>query len=181
MISNWPDSEYAAESQFKQALCFEKMSKYDQAVEEYVKLTYLYPDSPLVADATIRLGNYYLKNQSFKTAGKIFSSFQQRNPTHRLAPQALFLAAQCAYKQADYKEAVELFGKTADAYPDEKTLRPEAMYWLADSSAKYNDNVKAFRTFKKVTWDYPESQWAKAARGRLTEEVFSRMQEQEQQ
>jgi TolA-binding protein len=181
VISNWPDSEYAAESQFKQALCFEKMSKYDQAVEEYVKLTYLYPDSPLVADATIRLGNYYLKNESFKTAGKIFSSFQLRNPTHRLAPQALFLAAQCAYKQADFKESAELFAKTADTYPDEKALRPEAMYWLADSSAKGNDNVRAFRTFKKVTWDYPESQWAKAARGRLTEEVFSRMQEQESQ
>lgn len=180
VISTWPDSEYAAGSQFKQALCYEKMGKNDQAVEEYVKLTYLYPDSPLVADATIRLGNYYLKQNSFKTAGKIFSSFATRNPAHRLAPQSLFLAAQCAYKQADYKESVELFGKTADTYPDEKALRPEAMYWLADSATKINDNVKAFRTFKKITWDYPESEWAKAARGRLTEEVFSRMQEQEQ-
>lgn len=181
VISTWPDSEYAAPSQFKQALCFEKMGKYDQAVEEYVKLTYLYPDSPLVADATIRLGNYYYKNKSYKTASKIFSSFQLHNPTHRLAPNALFLAAQCAYNQGDYKEAADLFAKTADTYQDEKSLRPEAMYWQADSSTKINDNVKAFRTFKKVTWDFPESQWAKAARGRLTEEVFTRMQEQDQQ
>ena len=64
--------------------------------------------------------------------------------------------------------------------PERGALRPEAMYWLADSSTKISDNVKAYRTFKKITWDYPESEWAKAARGRLTEEIFSRMAEQEQ-
>jgi len=58
------------------------VGKNDQAVEEYVKLTYLYPDNPLVADATIRLGNYYLKQNSFKTAGKIFSSFLGSEQAH---------------------------------------------------------------------------------------------------
>jgi outer membrane protein assembly factor BamD (BamD/ComL family) len=29
--------------------------------------------------------------------------------------------------------------------------------------------VEAYRMFKRLTWDYPESKWAKIARGRLTE------------
>jgi hypothetical protein len=29
--------------------------------------------------------------------------------------------------------------------------------------------VDAYRIWKKLTWDYPEGQWAKYARGRLTE------------
>ena len=31
VISTWPESEYAAPSQFKKALCFEKLENYDQA------------------------------------------------------------------------------------------------------------------------------------------------------
>ncbi|HEY8667315.1 MAG TPA: tetratricopeptide repeat protein [Tepidisphaeraceae bacterium] len=177
VISTWPDSEYAPTSQFKKALCFEKLQSYDQACEEYVKLTYIYPDSPMVADATVRLGNYYYKKQSFKIAGKIFSNFQAKNPTHKLAPEALFLSAQCDYKLTDYRGSVKLFGKVVDEYPDEKDVRSEAMYWLADSNSQLQDYVKAYQWFKKLTWDYPESKWAKLARGRLTEENYSRIEE----
>lgn len=180
VISTYPDAEYAAPAQFKKALCFEKLQNFDQAMEEYVKLTYVYPDNSLVADATVRLGNYYYKKQSYKIAGKIFYNFQQRNPTHKLAAEALFLAAQCDYKQADYPDAVKRFRKVIDEYVDEKEVRSEAMYWLADSLFKANDQVKAYQTFKKLTWDYPDSKWAKIARGRLTEEVFSRMSENEE-
>jgi TolA-binding protein len=180
VISSWPESEYAAPSQFKKALCFEKLQNYDQACEEYVKLTYIYPDNALVADATVRLGNYYYKKQSYKIAGKIFYNFREKNPAHKLAAEALFLAAQCEYKQADYREAGKRFGKVVEEYPDEKEVRAEAMYWLADSTFKGGDAVKAYQTFKKLTWDYPDSKWAKTARGRLTEEVFSRMAEDEQ-
>jgi TolA-binding protein len=179
VISTFPDSEYAGQSQFKKALCFEKLQNYDQACEEYVKLTYIYPENPLVADATVRLGNYYYKKQSYKIAAKIFYNFQQKNPAHKLAAEALFLSAQCNYKLNDFKECIRIFQKVMDEYPDDKTTRPEAIYWLADSDVKVNENVKAFQTFKKLTWDYPESEWAKRARGRLTEEAFSRMQDEQ--
>ena len=145
VISSFPDSEYASQSQFKKALCFEKLQNYDQACEEYVKLTYIYPESPLVADATVRLGNYYYKSQAYKIAGKIFYNFQQKNPTHKLAPEALFLSAQCYYKLNDFKESIHHFQKVIDEYVDDKNVRPEAMYWLADSGTKANDNVRAYR------------------------------------
>ena len=184
MIGSWPDSEYAAPSQFKKAICFEKLENYDQACEEYVKLTYIYPEDSLVADATVRLGNYYYKKKSFTIAGKIFYNFQQKNPAHRLAAEALFLSAQCEYKRADskqtdFREAIRRFGKVVEEYADEKDVRAEAMYWLGDSHYKAQEHVKAYQTFKKLTWDYPDSKWAKTARGRLTEEVFSNMDEDE--
>ena len=179
VVSGYPDSEYAPQSQFKKALCYELQENYDQACEEYVKLTYVYPDHALVADATIRLGNYYYKKQSYKVSSRIFYHFSQRNPTHRLAPQALFLAAQCEYKLKEYKEAIDLFSRTIEQYPDEKDIRSEAMYWLADSQSESGNNTAAYRTFKKLTWDYPDSKWAKVARGRLTEEVFMQAAEQQ--
>ena len=178
IISNWPDSEYAPRSQFKKAICLEKMGNYDQACEEYVKVTYIYPDSSLVADATVRLGNYYYKEKAYKVAGKVFFKFQQRNPSHALACKALFLSAQCYMKMEDFKESVRLLSMLIDEYTDDKDVRAEAMYWLGDSYFKDHNYAKAYQTFKKLTWDYPESKWAKIARGRLTEDVLARFEEE---
>ncbi len=187
IISSWPDSEYAPRSQFKKGLCLEKMESYESACEEYVKLIYIYPESSLVADATARMGNYYYKQKNYEVAGKIFLQFQQNNPAHSLAPKSLFLAAQSFMKVEeekidprthDFSKVLDLFTMLIDQYLDENNLRPEAMYWLGDTMFKTKDYVKAYQTFKKLTWDYPASKWAKIARGRLTEDVFVDLEEE---
>jgi TolA-binding protein len=142
-----------------------------------VKVTYIYPENPLVADATVRLGNYYYKKEAYKVAAQIFHKFQQRNPTHALSSKALFLAAQCWYKMKDYGQAVKLFANLVDEYTDDKEVREEAMYWLGDSYFNAKNYVKAYQSFKKLTWDYPEGRWAKIARGRLTDEAFARIED----
>ncbi len=131
-----------------------------------------------MADATVRMGNYYYKKEAYKVSGQIFQKFQQRNPTHQLAPKALFLAAQSYYKMKDYREAIRLFSDLVSEYTEQKDVREEAMYWLGDSHFNNKDMAKAYQTFKKLTWDYPEGRWAKIARGRLTEEAFSKIEEE---
>ena len=175
VISQWPESEYAVRSLFKMAICQEKAGSFDQACENYVRVIYLYPDSDLVADAKIRLGNYYYKEKQYKVAAKIFAQFQKQTPTHPLAAKTLFLAGQCHIKVEDWKSAIEALDLLVTTYADQKEVRSEAMYWLGESYSKANDFRQAYRTFKKITWDYPESKWAKIARGRLTEEVFAQI------
>ena len=177
VISQWPESEYAVRSLFKMAICQEKAQEknFDQAAESYVRVIYLYPDSELVADAKIRLGNYYYKEKQYKVAARIFAQFQKASPGHPLAAKTLFLAGQCHIKGEDWKSAIEALDLLVGTYPDQKEVRPEAMYWLGESYSKANDYRQAYRTFKKITWDYPESKWAKIARGRLTEEVFTQI------
>jgi TolA-binding protein len=175
VIAQWPDSEYAARSQFKMALCQEKMGNFDQASENFVRVIYLYPDSDLVADARIRLGNYYYKEKQYKVAARIFAQFQKNSPTHPLAAKTLFLAGQCHMKVEDWKSGIEAYSQVVTQYPDQKEVRAEAMYWLGECYTKANNFRDAYRTFKKITWDYPETKWAKIARGRLTEEVFVRI------
>ena len=46
---------------------------------------------------------------------------------------------------------------------------------MADCYFKANDRKNAYRTFKRLTWDYPDSDWAKYARGRLAEDAFANM------
>jgi len=194
VINNWPTSEYAIRSQLKKAISLEKLEQFDQACEEYVKLTYLYPDSQYVADASIRMGNYYYKHKKYEIAAQIFLKFQKKNPAHELAPKSLFIAANCLMRienekeeqakainpnaTGDYSEAIRVLEQLLDEYRDDKDLSSEAMYWLGDCLSKQREYKQAYQTFKKLTWDYPESKWAKIARGRLTDDKFTRYDEE---
>ncbi|MEG2075072.1 MAG: tetratricopeptide repeat protein, partial [Victivallaceae bacterium] len=191
VINRYPESEYAAKAQFQKAQCLENMGQNEQACEEYVRLTYLYPDNPLAADAKVRLGNFYYKNKRYKSAATIFRKFAENHPAHALAARSLFLAAhselrylkemtdQAASEKrnfvADYSEAVNTFEELIKKYDEDKELRAEAMYWLGDTyfnSAKSgNKNVfeNSYQVFTTLTFEYPESKWAKMARGRLAD------------
>jgi len=195
VISNWPDSEYAIKSQFNKAVCLQKIKQDELACEEFVKLTYLYPDSPLVADATLRLGNYYYKHKKYKIAAKIFQQFQQNNPAHDKACVSLFMSSNSFLRmqkaieervklkypdkiwKGNYESPIEILTKLIELYPDNKKYRPESMYWLADCYYKTGNYAKAYQIFKKLTWDYPTTKWAKIARGRLTDEAMTRVEE----
>ena len=178
VISTYPDSEYASASQFKKALCYEKMENFDAACEEYVKLTYVYPDSSFVVDATLRLGTYYYKKEAYQVAAKIFYNFKQKNPTHKMAPQALFLAAQCALKQKTYPQAAKLFSALVDEYRTRRPCGPRPCIGWATPISRRATTKNAYRSFKRLTWDYPDSDWAKYARGRLAEDAFANMKEE---
>lgn len=191
ILSTWPNSEHAAPSQLKKAICLHRLEEYDRASEEYVKLIYTYPDSPLVSDATVRLGNHYYKVGRYQIAGKIFASFQRNHETHPLAAKVLFLAAQCFMKQAQaastnsdgtpiqrrsldavehYNEAIEMLKRLSDQYEGDNSLVPKAQYWIGDCYYKIGDYRNAYITFKKLTFDYPRTEEAKRALGYLTDE-----------
>ena len=165
-------------SQFKKALCFEKMEKFDAACEEYVKLTYLYPDSGYVVDATLRLGNYYYKKAPTRSQPRSSPTSSRRTPRTRWPPRPCSWRPSGALKQKSYLPAAKLFAALVEQYQDDKALRAEAMYWMADAYFQANDHVNAYRGFKRLTWDYPDSEWAKFARGRLSEESFSTMKDE---
>ncbi len=195
IASTWPECDQAARSVYKKALCLERLGNMDPACEEYVRLTYTYPDHPLVSEAVLRLGGYYLRIESYGVAARIFGNFAQQHTLHPMAAKALFLSAQAHIKAAvsqpsmksgkrisaksreHYDEAVDVLQRLVDDYKDDKRLRAEAMYWLGDSSFKIQNYRLAYITLKTLTFEYPESAWAKRARGYLTDGVFSEIKE----
>jgi hypothetical protein len=46
---------------------------------------------------------------------------------------------------------------------------------------KKQDYENAYRMLKRLTWDYPETTWAKYARGRLSEKELASVEEKESQ
>ena len=195
ILSTWPDSEFAPRAQYHKALCLEMLGDYNRSSEEYVKMTYLYPESPLVGDAAIRLATYYYKNEKrYDTAGRIYSNFQKRFPTHEKADRALFMSAQCHMKQAEtiaaearaekrqiptqlvndeYQAAVTALNTLVETYRDTaaKSLVAQAMYWAGDASLRAHDYEKSYLYLKRTVFEYPETEWARRARGLLLQEA----------
>jgi len=114
--------------------------------------------------------------ESFTTAGKVFSRLAVRFPTHRLADKSTALSGQCLMRAKLYDDAVAAFRKVIDNEKADKELRAESLYWAADSFMRKVDagdgdkeaNLKeAYLLFKNLALYYPESKWARYARGRL--------------
>jgi outer membrane protein assembly factor BamD (BamD/ComL family) len=196
ILSAWPEGEYAARSQYHKALCLERLGEYSQACEEYVKMTYLFPDNQLVGDAAVRLASHYFKRENrFDIAGKIYSSFRTRFPAHPQAPNALFMGGQCHIRQGEkmiekakqecaekkkqyvmpasaseaYRDAVTAFVTLVEQYKDtaNKDLLAQALYWAGDISFRNKEFANAYIYLKRTTFEYPESKWARYARGML--------------
>ena len=195
IVSSYPDNEYAPKAQFRKALAYEKMDMLDEACEEYVKLSYRYPDNPLVAETIARLGQYFLNKgrgflaaaekqtdpvegekirmqgrEMFKTGGQVFARLSERFPNHSLAGKTLLLSAQCYMQGEDYPAAIKGYDRVITKPDMDKDLVAEAMYWAGHTHMQAEDLASAYRMFKKLTWDYPASSWAKFARGRLADE-----------
>jgi outer membrane protein assembly factor BamD (BamD/ComL family) len=206
IVALYPDSAYAPKAQYKKALTFEKMGQIDEASGEYVKLSYRYPDNELVAETIARLGQYFLTKgremqeqadaetdlvkaetirrkaiDMYRTSAEVFGRLAERFPNHNLAGRTLVLSAQSYMRALEWRRAIQVFDKIITARTAEPDLIAQSMYWAADCYIKDKspDLVAAYRLFKRLTWDYPESQWAKYARGRLTEDQMVTIEENE--
>ena len=79
----------------------------------------------------------------------------------------------------DLPKAIEVFRLVIDEKKAEPDLIARAMFWAGDcyTKLKQPDYVNAYRLFKRLTWDYPESQSAKYARGRLAEDALAKIEQ----
>jgi outer membrane protein assembly factor BamD (BamD/ComL family) len=222
--SDYPETEFAPKAQFKTALVYEKMGETENAVEEYVKLAYKYPNHELLPSVMSRLGGYFqqtglnFKKQAdalrdkedeatksevlrldelsfpeFLNAAMVFAKLQERFPEDPLAGLAGLRAGQNYMRALQYAKAIRLFTTVhANENYDDREIRSQALYWGGISNERMaglmpEDNLRgrdeamttAYETYRRVTFDFPDSLWAKYARGRLADPAFERHVEEE--
>ena len=215
--SDYPDTEFAPKAQFKTALVYEKMGETENAVEEYVKLAYKYPNHELIPSVMSRLGAYFqqtglafkqqadplrektdeptkaevlrldqLSYPEFLNAAMVFAKLQQRFPDDPLAGLAGLRAGQNYMRSHQYLKAIKLFTTVhANENYDDREIRSQSLYWSGISQERYaglmsEDNYRgrgeaidaAYEIYRRVTFDFPDSVWAKYARGRLADPAF---------
>jgi tetratricopeptide (TPR) repeat protein len=109
-------------------------------------------------------------NEFIKTA-RIFGRLQERFPDNELAGQAGLRAGHAYFRAARHQEALTTFLRVVgeEGY-DGVTVRSEAMYWAGMSYQQLRQPMAAYSIFKRLTYDFPESQWAAFARAQLSQE-----------
>jgi len=118
----------------------------------------------------------------FLRAATIYEKLQVRFPDHELAGLAGLAAAQNYMRAQDYDKAIEGFRRVVatESY-DDGDIRAQALFWSGLSherrtpKGRQDDSMgDAYREYRRVTYDFPDSKWAKYARGRLADPAFSK-------
>ncbi|MCA9175308.1 MAG: tetratricopeptide repeat protein [Planctomycetales bacterium] len=166
IIRRYPDHSLAPDAQYKLAQCYEEAGDFDEALEGYVTLAATYPKNPLIANVMIRISDYFYKAENFDVASQVGSKFLEKFAGHQHAPKMAFRVGQCHYKAEKYMDAGEAFDNFAKLFPDDK-LASDALFWAGESYRQGRQNPLAFQRYNRCRWDFPASEAAKYARGRL--------------
>ena len=163
IVSNYRDSAYAPKAQFKKALTLEQMGEIERASEEYVKLSYRWPDSPLIADTIARLGQYFFRNgitqqqlaETMNTEGTEMVALAEKEADEAKAEQLrdkstekLIAAEQSATESTEsFVTAGKVFGRLAVRFPSHRLAdKTTALSGQCFMRAKqYDDAVVAFK------------------------------------
>src|SRR6185295_782340 len=137
------------------------------ALEAYVTLAATYPKNPLIANVMIRISDHFYKKENFEVSAQVGEKFLERFEGHEWAPRMAFRVGQCYYKGKKYDQAAAAFDKFAKVFPDD-ALCSDALFWSGESFRTAKNNPQAFRRYNRCRWDFPASEAAKYARGRLS-------------
>ncbi len=134
-----------------------------------------------------------LSYPEFLNAAMVFYKLYERFPDDPIAGLAGLRAAQNYMRAHQYEEAIELFDDVvANEEYDDREIRSQALYWSGISNERVagiaaEDNWRqrgegtrnAYQIYRRVTFDFPDSKWAKYARGRLADPTFADLAEKE--
>ena len=166
IVKQYPEHALAPDAQYKLAQSYEEANRFDEALEAYVTLAATYPKSPLIASVMIRINEYFWNKQDFIIAASVGQKFLERFEGHQHAAKMAFRVGQCYYKAEQYKKAADAFDDFVKNFPDDE-LTPLGLFWSGESFRTANNVPLAFRRYNRCRWDFPESEAAKYARGRL--------------
>ena len=166
IVRQYPNHTLAADAQYKLAQCYEEANDFDRALEEYVTLAATYPKSPLIPNVMIRINEYFYKRENYTVAAKVAEKFMDRFGDHEFAPKMCFRWGQCHYKAEKFADAGVVFDLFSKKFPED-TLTAQSLFWAGESYRSANNVSFAFRRYNRCRWDFPESEAAKYARGRL--------------
>lgn len=166
IVQQFPDHSLAADAQYKLAQCYEEAQDLAAALEAYVTLAATYPNSPLVAHVMVRISDRFYKDENYEVAAQVGERFLEKFEGHQWAPKMAFRVGQCYYKAKQFARAAGAFDKFSKEFPDD-VLCADALFWAGESYRLAGNNRDAFRRYNRCQWDFPSSDAAKYARGRL--------------
>jgi outer membrane protein assembly factor BamD (BamD/ComL family) len=143
-----------SEKQMAFARHYLEREEYDRAAQELERLTYFFPEDPVVPRARLLTGWSYLKQRRFERARKILWEVQASYPRQPEGARALYLIGESYRVQGVGSEAAYYFDRVLAEYPESEAAE-EARYrlgWIRMEAGRWEE---ASRTFDRVGEDSP--------------------------
>lgn len=117
-----------------------------------------------------------LAEVEFLKTASIFGRLQERFPGNDLAGQAGLRSGQAYMRARRDQDALQAFQKVIneESYDGPK-VRSQAMYWAGMCYQKLRQPMAAYAMFKRLTYDFPESEWAAFARAQLSQDAMIKL------
>jgi len=167
----FPDSEYLATSMARLGSHFLKKAAMYEAKAKPLLQQIDDKDAQFEGAALQKMA----VSEYIKTA-QIFGRLQERFPSDSLAGQAGLRAGQSFMRAGKKQEAIDSFQRVIneESY-DGPDIRAQAIYWMGMCYQDLRQQMAAYATFKRLTYDFPESKWAAYARAQLSQESLLKL------
>ena len=119
----------------------------------------------------------------FMKAAMVYSKLNSRFPDDPLAGLSGLSAGQNYMRAHQFKDAVRMFTHVDEQEQyDGPNIRAQAIYWMGLSLERSpatlhadGNQQRAYKLYRRITFEFPDSKWAKYARGRLADPAFERI------
>lgn len=109
--------------QYQIADCYFLLNNFEQARIEFESLEKSYPDSPLLAEVSFRIGMSQAVEKNYTAAAESFRQVMTTWPQSRFAEEAGFQLASVLIEQEHLRQALEQLQKLRGHYPNEQALQ----------------------------------------------------------
>lgn len=186
--AKYPLSQYAIQAKLKIADSYFYDENYPEAISAYREFEKLHPTNNYVPYVIFQTGMSYFNQiltidrdqTATKNAAAEFTRLISRFPNNQYADDAGKNLAICRnnmaenefyignfyYKKGKYKAAIERFEVIINAYPDFRGM-DKVLFYLGKAHIEVKEAEKGNAYLEKLLKDYPESKFAKQAKGIL--------------
>ncbi len=158
LVKNYPESEKIAEVMFWKAELLAQDKKYEQALNEYMKLTFIFNKSLYVTASKLKMADLFTERlKMHQNAILTLEEFLLEYPDDPQAALAQYRMGQIIQKEKKkYIEAINAYTAVAKRYP----ASVEAVPALFEAANLYEDKFKeydqAIRIYNEVVRDFKD-------------------------
>jgi soluble lytic murein transglycosylase len=155
-------SGHADEARYILGLSYQALAKYSLAIQNYDYIITHYLNSASLGDAWIAKGKSLAGSGKISDACEVWAQFVKRYPTHRLAPEALWLTGATLEGADKFKEAAVAYASLQAGYP-QADRAPAALHEAGLCAFRAQQADTALAAWRKLADGYAASSLRPAA------------------
>jgi TolA-binding protein len=141
---------FAPDALLKRSMAYRNISRNDLAIQDCAQIIRRYPTAPVAEDALYTLQQLLRAEGRGAEAAEYMTLFAQANPGSNAAETIDYEQAKDAYFNQQYQEAVRLFERFLERYP-QSSLRYDAAFWTGDAYARLGEVKQARQMLIRAT------------------------------